>query len=191
MRGFTKRAGIGLVALGISFGGVAVLGGASATGAASKSTSTTTTVPAPVQGSAPKKFEMFVDTVQGAGGVPAAAAACSMTNVFEQGQVIVFRMYGTDIQTNKPLTSANVEKAWVSIPGEANLAMSYGPRDPYWTVAFKTAGYAIGTVNFTVTMVSKKVPKTATHAAIKSGTDIFSTANSLYKVSPLTVTTDS
>jgi hypothetical protein len=179
---------MGLVALTMSFSGFAVLGVASATGAAAQTTTTTASMPVPIQGNARQKFVMFVDTVEGAGGTPAAAASCELTNLFVQGQVIVFRMYGIDVQTNRPLTSYNVSSASLSIPGESKIAMNYGPKDPYWTAAFKTAGYTLGTVNFTVTMTSKRIPKTKTHAAIPSETDTFTTANSLYKASPLTIT---
>ena len=47
-----------------------------------------------------------------------ADAACSMTNLFQRGDVVVFRMYGVHVTTGgNDLTNATVKKAWVKVPG--------------------------------------------------------------------------
>jgi hypothetical protein len=105
-----------------------------------------------------------------------------MTNLFQRGDVVVFRMWGVHATTGgNDLTSATVKKAWVKIPGLPAMLMVYGnhPTKPpvaYWTVAWPVGKtYPLGIVNFTVTVVTNPVPAELT-AAFPSQTGVFSQA---------------
>ena len=106
-------------------------------------TTTTTTLAAPVQANAQHHVFFNVDTVQGGGGTVklAADAACSMTNLFQRGNVVVFRMYGVHVSTGANLTNVTVKSAWVKVPGLPKMPMYYSnhPTKPvvaYWTAAW-------------------------------------------------------
>lgn len=135
-----------------------------------------TVVAPPVQG-AKKGVVLYVDTVQGAGGSPAPAVGCSQTNLFRQGQVVVFRMWGIDAKHGGvALTSKNVKSAVVTIPGQAPIQMVYGahgkapgPVVSFWSAPWKTSSStALGVVNFTITVKTKANKKT--HIKSVSGT---------------------
>lgn len=168
-------------------------------------TSTTVTQP-PVQGTTPRLVTMYVDTVQGAGGSPKPAAGCAITNLFEQGQVVVFRMWGTDgADGGLPLTQKNVKSAVVSIPlaggGSTTLPLAYAAHGSYayWTTPWNTTkSTALGVVNFTVTVKTLPIPgirkKIAKHwkwivKPIPSQTGTFSQLG-FPSVSQLTITPD-
>ncbi len=70
-------------------------------------------------------------------------------------------------QKNIPITfTLRVDGAWlnlpkaayVTIPGKGKLPLTYASdrgSPSYWEVPWSTAGYPVGTVNFTVTVVAK------------------------------------
>lgn len=119
---------------------------------------TTTTLPPPVQGPGPHAVFMYVDTVT-AGGTPKPAASCAITNMFQRGQMMAFRMWGVEAATGGTnLTPANVVSAVIKIPGIKAIKMSYGPKDPFWTAAWTVPkNYPFGTVDFSVQVTTKKV----------------------------------
>lgn len=193
-----------LFSLLASVGCAIALSAGSAAASGTTTTSTTVTAP-PIQGTTPRLITMYVDTVQGAGGSPAPAAGCAMTNLFEQGQVVVFRMWGTDGATLAPLTDKNVKSANVIIPiaggGTVTEPLAYAA---HGTVAYWTYGWAtttstpLGVVNFKVKVTTKRVPavrkKVKGHwkvikKAIPSYTGIFTQAG-FPSVSQLTITPD-
>ena len=129
-----------------------------------------TTLPPPY--GAANKHPLFidVDTVQGTGGTPKPAVGCSMTNLFVQGQLVVFRMWGVDVTTGgNALTEQERPQGvrddpWRSDADPAGLRSSRN--DVVLGSAWSTTGYPLGIVNFTVTVISKPVRKTAKHARI-------------------------
>ncbi len=156
------------------------------------SPTTTTPITPPIQGFGPRHLYFYVDTVVASGspgttGPGAVEAGCSMQGTFVQGQTVVFRMYGVDVDTGgQPLTSLNVASAYVYIPGVGNIPLSYG-HDPYWTAAWKTTGYSYGVVNFVVHVTTDPVPATATTPYIPSRSAAYSQAG-LPAQSQLTIT---
>ncbi len=97
MTKFRTRIAVGLVgAIGVAAMATAIASAGASTGHAAASTTTTsTTLAPPVQGDGGQHVFFSVDTVQGAGGkvkLP-ADAGCSMTNLFQRGEVVVFRMW--------------------------------------------------------------------------------------------------
>lgn len=141
---------------------------------------TSTTLAPPAQGKSTHKLFMYVDTIVGAGSNPAPAAGCAMTNLFQPGQVVVFRMDGVNVAAGGvDLTSANVVKAYVKVPGVAAIPMVYGNHGTtaYWTAPWTiAANYPLGIVNFTVHITTAAVPKTAHHAAVPRESGVFSQA---------------
>lgn len=159
MRNFVKTAGIGITAVSI---GLAAFAMTTAGAATHNPHATTTTLAPPQQGDGTHPLGLYVDTVQGAGGTPAAAAGCSQTNLFQLGQVVVFRMTGTENLTGGlPLTTKNVTRAYVYIPGVGNKSLAYGTHgsSSYWTLGWGTTGYPLGVVNFKVVVTTKKLFK--------------------------------
>lgn len=152
----------------------------------------TTGTLAPPYGAA-NKHRLFidVDTVQGSGGNPKPAAGCSMTNLFVQGQQVVFRMWGVDVTTGgNTLTNKNVAEAFVTIPGVSSpIPLVYGTHGTvsFWAAPWSTAGYPLGVVNFTVTVITKAVPKTHTHPKIPEQKLVYSQIG-LASPSVLTIT---
>ena len=177
------RIAVGLVAaIGVGAMATAIASAGASTGHASQTTTTTTTTLAPpVQGNGPQHVFFSVDTVQGAGGTVKlpADAACSMTNLFQRGEVVVFRMYGVHVTTGgNDLTNVTVKSACVKVPGLANIPLFYcnHPTKPvvsYWTAAWPVGkSYPLGVVNYTVTVVTNPVPAGLT-AAVPSEIGVF------------------
>jgi hypothetical protein len=168
---------------------------AGATGATAGATGATGVTQQPVQNWAAKSGVYFyVDTIQGAGGKPAPAAGCAITNLFQTGQVVVFRMWGVNAKDGATLTDKTVKKAFVRIPQAGGTVLQiplvYGAHGTvaYWTAPWNTtASTPIGVVNFTVTVTTMPVKKTNTHPKIPALTGKFSQAG-LPSVSNLTIT---
>jgi len=149
-------------------GGVLAMGlitGVHASPPAQTATATPTPPPAPpVQGNK-LNVVLYVDTVQGTAGKPPPAVGCSQTNLFRQGQQVVFRVWGINVKDGGvALTSKNVKSAVVMIPGlSAPLTLTYGAhgKAPNPVVSFWSApwtidtSYPLGVVNFTVVVVTK------------------------------------
>ncbi|MGO9559681.1 MAG: hypothetical protein ACLPYW_11405, partial [Acidimicrobiales bacterium] len=103
------------VTVGVTAMAIAIASASS--GSHGASATTTTTLGPPVQGKGTHKLFFYVDTVTG-GGTPAPAAGCAMTNIFERGQVVVFRMFGVHVPSGGTnLLPSTVSNAFVKIPG--------------------------------------------------------------------------
>jgi len=177
MKKLITKVAVGLAATAC-VAGVAVVGAGAVTGHATTAT-TTTTLPPPVQGNGPHHLFFYVDTVQGGGGTVKLPpnAACSMSNLFLRGEVVVFRMFGVHITTGgNDLTNVTVKYAYVTIPGVGRLPMSYGSHGTvsFWSVPWGPIAkkYPLGVVNFVVTVVTNPVPNGLT-AAFPSETGYF------------------
>jgi hypothetical protein len=199
-----KKLMMTIAAVLVAAGGVAAIaivgvGAGATTGRAAQSTTTTstttTTLGPPVQGAQVHHVVFYVDTVQGGGGTVKlpADAACSMTNLFQRGDVVVFRMYGVHVSSGgNDLTSATVKKAYVTVPGLKPFPMYYTnhPTKPvvaYWTAAWPVAkNYPLGVVNYSVTVVTNPVPNGLT-APIPSETGVFTQQQSPEVASMLTI----
>jgi hypothetical protein len=173
MKKFMARVGVGTAALGLAAMTLAF----ASTGAGAAPTTTTTLGP-PAQGTGAHKVFLYVDTVTGAGSNPAPAAGCAQTNLFQPGQVVVFRMDGVNAAAGgTDLTSATVLNAYVKVPGLTRIPMAYGThgKASYWTAAWTiTANYPLGIVNFWVHVTTKAVPATATSPAVPQESGNFS-----------------
>ena len=97
-----------------------------------------------------------------------ADAACSMTNLFQRGDVVVFRMWGVHVTTGgNDLTNVTVKKAYVKVPGLPAIPLVYGthptkPAVSYWTAAWPVGKtYPLGVVNYSVTVITNPVPDRA------------------------------
>jgi hypothetical protein len=188
MKDFTKKLGVGFVTLGMGVGAIAIFGGSAVADTTTTTTTlaptTTTTKPPaiPVMAGISKDFVIRADTATTSSETPAVDASCSPTNTFQIGQTVLFRLYGENLLTGKTLLAANTKTVTVSMPGittgsTATVAMAYSTNDGYWTGTIKTAGYAPGSYNYTITVVSnrvagvkgrKAVKATATHKAVKA-----------------------
>ena len=187
----------GLVAIG-GVVAVAVVGagaGAATGHAGAATTTTTTTLAPPVQGAGAHSVFFSVDTVQGAGGSVklAADAACSMTNLFQRGEVVVFRMWGVHVTSGgNDLTNVTVKDAYVNVPGLPAIPLVYSthptkPAVSYWTAAWPVAKtYPLGVVNYSVTVITNPVPSGLT-AAIPSEKGVFMQQDSPQVASMLTI----
>jgi len=194
-----KRLIAGVAAVGVvaslSVAGIAAVSASAGPSLGTATTTTTTTLAAPLQGKTAAKLSFFVDTVQGfqkAVKLP-ADAACSITNLFQRQEVVVFRLYGVHVTTGgNNLTNVSVKSAYVKVPGLASIPFVYGnhptkPVTAYWTAAWTIAKtYPLGVVNWRVTVITNPVPAGLT-AGVPSQTATMQTANSLYAASPLTI----
>ncbi len=169
--------------------------GASTGRATASTTTTTTTLAAPVQGNAQHHVFFNVDTVQGGGGTVklAADAACSMTNLFQRGDVVVFRMYGVHVSTGANLTNVTVKSAWVKVPGLPKMPMYYSnhPTKPvvaYWTAAWPVKqSYPLGVVNYTVTVVTNPIPGGGVSGPVPSEVGVYTQQGTPEVASMLTI----
>jgi hypothetical protein len=201
--GMTKlktRIAVGLVtAIGVGALGIAIASAGASTGHAADTTTTssttTTTLAPPVQGNGAHHVFFSVDTVQGGGGtikLP-ADAACSMTNLFQRGDVVVFRMYGVHVSTGANLTNVTVKSAWVKVPGLPKLPLYYSnhPTKPvvaYWTAAWPVGkSYPLGVVNYTVTVVTNPIPGGGLSGPVPSEVGVFTQQSTPEVASMLTI----
>lgn len=146
-------------------------------GVSGASTTTTTTPTAPPFQSGNRYLSVSVDTVMGAGSPGAVGAGCYMTNNFVQGQTVVFRMWGIDNNTGRPLTgspltNANVQSAVIrDLPGVSpDPQMVYNTRDGYFTFGWKTTtATATGIVPFKVTVTLALTKATYKIVTVKVG----------------------
>ena len=86
-----------------------------------------------------------------------------MTNLFQRGDVVVFRMYGVHVTTGTDLTNVTVKSAFVKVPASGVPDVySTHPTKPavsYWTAAWPVAkSYPLGVVNYSVTVVTNPFP---------------------------------
>jgi hypothetical protein len=116
-----------------------------------------------------------------------------MTNLFQRGDVVVFRMYGVHVITGgSDLSNVTVEKAYVKVPGLPAIPLVYGthptkPAVSYWTAAWPVGkSYPLGVVNYSVTVITKAVPGTLT-VAVPAETTVFTQSDSPLVASLLTI----
>jgi hypothetical protein len=174
-------AGAGLAAIVLASAtsgvGASAVHPSASTGASGSSTSTTLVKAPPIQNRHRKQIFVYFDTVTG-GGSPKPAAACAITNIFQQGQLVVFRMWGVDVAAGgTPLTDANVKTAFVTIPGIPKIQLTYGKHPSgvaFWSAPWSTANYPLGVVNFTITVKTKAMKASGTKSAAPSFTGVFS-----------------
>jgi hypothetical protein len=190
------RIAVGLVAaFAVAGMATAIASAGASTGHASASTTTTTTLAGPVQGNGQHHVFFNVDTVQGGGGTVklAADAACSMTNLFQRGDVVVFRMYGVHVSTGANLTNVTVKSAFVKVPGlpKMHLVYSNHPTKPavaYWTAAWPVAkSYPLGVVNYTVTVVTNPIPGGSFSGPVPSEIGVYTQQSTPEVASMLTI----
>jgi hypothetical protein len=170
MRKLATHLAVGAMVLG----SVAVIGATGSGASTPKATTTTTIGPPFVTGN--RWLSVNVDNVMG-NGSPGVTSGCYLTNTFIQGQTVVFRMWGIDNLTGKPLigdlttgpiTGSNVQSVVIKdLPGVSpNPAMTYNARDGYFTYGwFTSAKTPTGVVPFKVIVTLKPVP--ATYKTIK------------------------
>jgi hypothetical protein len=194
------KVAVGLAAA-IAIGGMAtaIAAAGASTGHATASTTTTstttTTLGPPVQGNGQHHVFFSVDTVQGGGGTVKlpADAACSMTNLFQRGDVVVFRMYGLHVSTGANLTNVTVKSAFVKVPGLPKMPLYYSnhPTKPvvaYWTAAWPVAkNYPLGVVNYTVTVVTNPIPGGGLTGPVPSEVGVFTQQSTPLVASMLTI----
>jgi hypothetical protein len=170
MNKLMTRVGVGTATLGLATMTIAFASAAGAAPVTAAAPTTTTTLGPPAQGTGVHKVFLYVDTVTGAGSNPAPAAGCAQTNLFQPGQVVVFRMDGVNAAAGGiDLTSATVLNAYVKVPGLTRIPMVYGThgKASYWTAAWTiSATYPVGIVDFWVHVTTKAIPKTATSPAV-------------------------
>jgi len=173
---------LALVATTAGATALVITGAGAGAGAASlhaaTGTTTTTTLGPPAQGAGRHAIFMYVDTV--AGGNYKPVSDCTMTNLFQPGQTVVFRMDGVNVAAGGVnLTAANVASAWITIPGVKAQTMSYGTHGKfsYWTTGWAIpTNYPVGTVNFVVHVITKAVPATASSSAVPAESGTFTQA---------------
>jgi hypothetical protein len=152
------------------------------TGAATATPAPTATVPPgpPIQGKTVAVL-LYVDTVTGPIGKP--AGVCIQTNLFKQGQMVVFRMWGNNVKAGgAALTAKNVTSALIQIPGADPIKLNYTshsgnglPRAvSYWEAPWAIpATYPLGVVDFSIVVKTKANKK----VHLKSYTGRFSQAD--------------
>lgn len=171
---------VGLATMAMTFTG-AVAGAATRdTSSAAPTTvapTTSTTLGPPAQGAGTHKLFLYVDTITG-GGSPKPAAGCAQTNLFQPGQLVVFRMDGVNVAAGgTDLTPQTVLAAYVRVPGVKAIPLVYGNHGTtsYWTAAWSIAkNYPVGIVNFVVQVTTKAAPATATSPAVPQEAGTFS-----------------
>lgn len=178
MSKFSFKAIVSLAAaVGMATSGFAVVTASSAVAATAPTT--TTTLAPPAQGNGVHSIFMYVDTITG-GGSPKPTAGCAMTNLFQPGQVVVFRMYGINAAAGGlDLTPQMVATAYVAVPGVGQIPLVYGNHgeNSYWTAAWTVgANYPVGIVNFSVHVTTHTIPKTAHSKRVPAYGGIFTQA---------------
>ena len=73
-------------------------------------------------------LSLYVDSVNGTApaGTQSRTLGCTQTNVYKRGERVVVRSWGTDLTTGDLLTTDNVKEGHFSIPGQPNVAMTWG-----------------------------------------------------------------
>jgi hypothetical protein len=114
-------------------------------------------VAAPALAQVPQKLNVFlyVDTVNGTRPVGAKPRpiGCTQTNVFQRGEQVVFRIWGSEAETGDILSTETVKYAYVKLPGQPNLKLNWGAHGSstnrvwFWTAAWVIrADYPLGAV---------------------------------------------
>lgn len=80
-----------------------------------------------------------------------------LTNFFPRSGSVVFRMYAADTKTGKVLTDRDVKYAYVKVPGQPSLKLTFAKQGTdasapwFWTATWTIpADYALGVVPFQI-----------------------------------------
>jgi hypothetical protein len=76
-----------------------------------------------------------------------------LSNYYARGATVVFKVFAADVKSGKVLTADDVKYAYVRIPGQPNVKLSYTAQvkknDPTWTGSWTVpADYPLGLVDF-------------------------------------------
>ena len=112
----------------------------------------------------PSKMQVFIwaDTVtapSSTGQTPAVLG--KQENFFTRGAAVKFRMFAVDLKTKKVLTPSDVRFAYVTIPGQPNLKLTYakqgtGTAPSLWAGTWTIPpDYPLGVVAFRIVVRTK------------------------------------
>jgi hypothetical protein len=114
-------------------------------------------VPAAAQEPVKIPVPVYADTVSSSRGDVKLARVCTQTNLFPRRARVVFRAWAMDSTTGKPITPLEIRYAYVKIPGQPNLALTWGAhgtapnRVSFWSAAWAIpADYPLGVVPFRI-----------------------------------------
>jgi hypothetical protein len=98
---------------------------------------------------------VYGDTVSSSRGDVTLARVCTQANNFPRKARVVFRAWAVDTKTGKPLGAADIQYAYVKIPGQPNIKLNFGPHGvvgnkvQFWSSAWAVpADYPLGVVPF-------------------------------------------
>jgi hypothetical protein len=82
----------------------------------------------PVNDGKPLQLSLYVDSVNGTApaGTSARPIGCTQTNVYNRGERVVIRSWGTDLTSTNVLSLDNVKDAHYSIAGQPDVPMTWG-----------------------------------------------------------------
>jgi hypothetical protein len=81
-----------------------------------------------------------------------------LTNFFPQGSDVVFQVFAADTKTRTALTGKDLKYAYVAIPGQPNVKLTYSSADPRWPWTGTwtiPADFATGLVTFKAQVQTK------------------------------------
>jgi hypothetical protein len=55
-----------------------------------------------------------------------------LTNFFPQGSDVTFQMFAADTKSRTALTDKDIKYAYIAIPGQPNVKLTYSVADPQW-----------------------------------------------------------
>ena len=102
---------------------------------------------------------LYVDSVNGTrpAGAKPRPIGCTQTNIFQRGEQLVFRVWGSEVSSGAVLSTENVKYAYAKIPGQPNLKLNWGAHGAapnrvwFWTAAFQIPkDYPLGTATMRI-----------------------------------------
>jgi hypothetical protein len=83
--------------------------------------------------------------------------SCTQSSVWTRGERPVWRVWGVEASSGDPLTPENVKYAYVKIPGQANIGLTWGAhgsgtgRSFFWIAAWDVpVDYPLGVVDYKI-----------------------------------------
>jgi len=105
---------------------------------------------------------VYSDTVSSSRGDVRLARVCTQTNTFPRKARVVFRAWAVDTKTGKAMGNDEIRYAYVKIPGQPNLKLTFGSHGAvgnkvnFWSAAWAIpADYPLGIVNFRIVYKSE------------------------------------